>query len=170
MSFFRLITDFIKFFQPLIMLAFLFSATCICGTLLMAQMAIVQYLLNEKIIWKISVVIDHIDIFQIHHEISSTMLILLFAQGFYAFGLLFVICELCERVTQGFNEINDQLQEYNYLLFPKEIHRLMPIMVIFVQQPVDFKFFGSISCSRDSFKQVSLFDQFAFHLAIFLFH
>lgn len=98
------------------------------------------------------------------------MLILVIVQAFYAFGLLFTICELCHRVTQGFNEINDQLQEYNYLLFPVEIHRLIPIMVIFVQQPVDFKFFGSISCSRESFKQVSSVDQFAFHSTTFRFH
>lgn len=90
------------------------------------------------------------------------MFVLLFVEAFYAFGFVFVVCELCERVSQGFNDINDVFNECNYLLFPIELQRLAPIAVIFTQQPMEFNFFGRITCSRECFKLVNLVDPFVF--------
>lgn len=162
--FFRIITNFSKFFKPIFMLAFLFSLATICSTMLMAQRAMVQcYSLNEnhrfflckskhdRQIFNICLPF----FFQINHEISSFTLVILFAAAFYAFGFVFILCELCERISQGFNEINNIFNEYNYLTVPMEIRRL-----ICTQQPMEFKFFGSIACSRESFKKVSSADLF----------
>lgn len=87
------------------------------------------------------------------------MYVVLFFQAFYSFGFVFVVCELCERVTHGFNEINTIFSKHTYFLYPSEIQRLLPIMIIFTQQPMDFELFGSITCSRESFKLVSSVDQ-----------
>lgn len=87
--------------------------------------------------------------------------VVLFMQAVYAFGSVFVVCELCQRVSQAFNEVNGVFTEFDWIVFPKEVKRLIPISIIFAQQAIDVKFFGSLNCSRDSFKQVSSIDRFA---------
>lgn len=88
------------------------------------------------------------------------MYVVLFFQTLYSFGSVFVVCELCERVTQGFNDINAIFSKHTYLSYPIEIQRLLPIMIIFTQQKVDFELFGSLTCSRESFEQVSSVNHF----------
>lgn len=86
------------------------------------------------------------------------MLVVLFIEALYAFGLVFTVCELCQNVSDIFNEIDVVINEFDWLSFPIEIQRLLPIVIITEQQPIDFKFFGSITSSRESFKQVSSID------------
>lgn len=73
----------------------------------------------------------------------------------FAFGYVFITCELFQRLTDGFDEINDAVDQLKWYQFSNEIRKMLPTLLINVQQPVFIKCFGSISCSRETFKKVS---------------
>lgn len=87
------------------------------------------------------------------------MLVILLFNACYAFGLVFLVCELCQRVCDGFAEMNKTMNQFHWQSYPIEIQRLLPIVIIFTQQPIDFEVFGSITCCRESFKKVSSIDR-----------
>ena len=72
----------------------------------------------------------------------------------YAFGAVFISCELCQKVSDGCEEFNDQIGQFKWYSFPIGIKRILPIIMIHTQQPTVFECFGSIICNRDTFKQV----------------
>lgn len=76
----------------------------------------------------------------------------------YAFGTVFVMCELCQQVYDGFEKINKTMGQSHWLSYPTEVQRLLPIAIFFMQQPIEFNVFGSITCCRESFKNVSSID------------
>lgn len=59
-----------------------------------------------------------------------------------------------QRVTNGFEEVNDSIGELNWYLLPTEFQSILSIFIAVAQQTVCFDVFGSISCSRDDFKSV----------------
>lgn len=73
----------------------------------------------------------------------------------YAFGLVFVVCELCQRASYFFIEINSSIDILDWYLFPINVQKIMPTLLIMAQQPVEIECFGSIVCDRDTFKRVS---------------
>lgn len=77
----------------------------------------------------------------------------------YAFGSIFFVCELCQQVCDGFEGMNETMDQFCWPLYPIKIRRLLPIVIIFTQQPIEFRVFGSIACCRDSFKEVSSINQ-----------
>lgn len=70
--------------------------------------------------------------------------------------LTFLPCELGERMSSVMFEINESIDQLDWFLFPHGIQKMLPIILLAVQQPVEIKCFGSIACSRDSFKNVRL--------------
>lgn len=68
---------------------------------------------------------------------------------------MLIICEFGQLMTNTFFEIDDEIEKFNWYLFPHELQRMMPIIFIESQIPVEFKCFGSISATRISSKQVS---------------
>lgn len=93
-------------------------------------------------------------IFQFHSSNYSMMVIFLFWQVFLSLSCIFVICELGQRVTNGFEDVGYTIEQLNWHLFPFKLWQTLPIFIIASQQPVRFDIFGSISCSRDDFKSV----------------
>lgn len=83
------------------------------------------------------------------------MLVVLFFEAIYAFSFVFVVCELCQRLTDGFNGVSKMFHAIDWLSFPMEIQRLLPIFIAISQQPIEIKVFGSITNSRETFKRVS---------------
>lgn len=73
----------------------------------------------------------------------------------YAFDIVFVVCELGQRMTIAFDELNDVVGKFKWYLFPDEFKRIMPFIIHFAQRPVDIEFFGQMSCSRNTFIKVS---------------
>lgn len=73
----------------------------------------------------------------------------------YAFGMIFLVCELCTRASDAFEEINDMIGTFDWYLFPDNINRLLPTIIILAQQSVMIDCFGSLGCNRDGFKRVS---------------
>lgn len=72
----------------------------------------------------------------------------------YAFGIVFVVCELSERIITAFNEINDLTDQFDWYLFPIGIKKILPSIILNTQKSVTIDYFGSLSCSREGFKKV----------------
>lgn len=152
----RLINDFSNLFQPLLFIAFVWSTMAICVAMLMIQMTIVKfsYFVHLHKLIRNSILYFFLN-FQTLNEFNLIMLVVLFVNVSYAFGLIFIVCELCQKITDGFNKMNETLNQFNWQSYPIEVQRLLPIFIIITQQPMDFKVFGSIACCRESFKNVS---------------
>lgn len=69
--------------------------------------------------------------------------------------LLFIFSEIFERVSSGFEELNDALNELDWYHLPFKLRRMLPMIMTITQQPVEFECYGSISCNRETFKDVS---------------
>lgn len=76
-------------------------------------------------------------------------------QVVYAFGEIFVACELSQRVNLAFNECNDTIDHLEWYRFPAKIQQILPIILIYTQQPVELTYFGSTGLNRDRFKRAS---------------
>lgn len=75
---------------------------------------------------------------------------------FYAFGVLFVSCELGQRINIAFYECLKIIDQFNWYRLPAEIQQMLPLIINFAQLPVDIKCFGSVACDREMFKYVSV--------------
>lgn len=73
----------------------------------------------------------------------------------YAFGTVFLICELCERVGNLFIENDIKTGNLNWYSYPREFHGMFPTILIMTQQPFEIGCFGSITCSRVTFRKVN---------------
>lgn len=73
----------------------------------------------------------------------------------YAFGIILVICELGQRLTDAFGQIADEVKHFDWYLFPYEIQRILSFILINAQQPVELECFGSVTGIRETFKKVS---------------
>lgn len=80
---------------------------------------------------------------------------IIISYGSYGFGLVFTVCELGQRVSHSFTEINSIVDQLDWYLFPNEIQKIMPIIINNVQQPIEIECFGDVRCNRKSFKKVS---------------
>lgn len=74
----------------------------------------------------------------------------------YAFGILFLACEVGHQMSDAFENIWNTIDQFEWHLHPYELLRTLPTIMIIAQQPVDLEFFGSIACSRSSFKKVGI--------------
>lgn len=67
---------------------------------------------------------------------------------------LLIICELGQRGSNAFEDINDIIDQFQWYRFSSEMKRLLPIAFIIVQKPVSVGCFGSVLCDREAFKKV----------------
>lgn len=74
----------------------------------------------------------------------------------YAFGIMLFICELGQRLNNAFVEIGDEIELFQWNLFPIEIQKMLPTVLVATNRPIVLEFFGSISGTRETFKEVSL--------------
>lgn len=74
--------------------------------------------------------------------------------GFWAFGLVFIACEMGQKYSNGFNEIGKTFAEIDWYLLPEKTQRMLVVILIYLQEPNDFRFFGNISTSRTQFQKV----------------
>lgn len=72
---------------------------------------------------------------------------------FWSVVEIFVFCETSERLTIEFDEI-DFYNEWDWYLFPNEVRRILPTIIINVQEPVALQGYGNITCTRETFKRV----------------
>lgn len=93
--------------------------------------------------------------FQSHTDIDTIILFISIFETFYALGMLFFVCELAQQMSIAFEGINNTFHQINWHLFPIDAQKLLPIILINVQRPVNFNCFGGIlCCNRETFKKV----------------
>lgn len=75
----------------------------------------------------------------------------------FAFATVFMICELGQRMIDAFdNNVYFEMSRFDWYLFPIEIKRILPTIILMAQKPVSLECFGGILCTREVFKSVSL--------------
>ena len=68
--------------------------------------------------------------------------------------ILFATCELADRISTEFDDINDMVNKLDWYSFPVTIQKTLPLIIMNTQKSVGFVCFGSILCNRDTFKKV----------------
>lgn len=83
------------------------------------------------------------------------MLIVSVLELFFTFGLICTTCELCQKMTDKFEAIDDQIIRWDWFSLPMKTQRWLPIIMMNTQQSFDLVCFGSILCNRDTCKKVN---------------
>lgn len=78
-----------------------------------------------------------------------------FFEMLWALNIVFISCELAERVTNVFDEIMDVIGQFNWYLFPIELKQLLPTAISNAHREIGIECFGSVLCNRKTFKIVS---------------
>lgn len=91
--------------------------------------------------------------FQKQNEFDIVALIAI-VEVFFAFVTTFSVCELCQRMTDKFSHVNDALCNIDWYLLPKEMQKMLPIVIMFAQEPFNFEIFGTISSNCELFEKV----------------
>lgn len=95
-------------------------------------------------------------IFQSEVPVEVSALIPIFFSTNWIFIFIFIYCELGQRVSEAFDKPYDAICQFKLHLFPMDVQRMLPIIIVGAQQPIDLRGYGNISCTRDSFKRVSV--------------
>lgn len=91
----------------------------------------------------------------VRHNLDAAELLQIIIIAIYSFGIMLTVCELCQRINQAFAECSYVVDQLHWYLFPTKIQRMLPMILIFTQQPIEIKCFGSVACDRATFKSVS---------------
>lgn len=75
---------------------------------------------------------------------------------FWAFVIVFASCEVCERMSDEFEQIFAIYDQFKWYRFPMKLKKMLLIVFINAQQSVHFECFGSIPSDRQTFQKVSL--------------
>lgn len=94
-------------------------------------------------------------ILQSNGEIDTLELMAVLLFSSYAFGAVFVICELCQRMSNHYDDVGDIIGDLKWYLFPANVQRVLPIIITSVHEEVPVECFGSIACDRETFKKVN---------------
>lgn len=94
---------------------------------------------------------------QTHPGDDSVMLFLTIVDIFYSFGVVCLVCETGQNISNAFDSIGAIVGQIDWYLFPYEVQRILPIILIISQEPTVLHCFGSISCDRDVSKKVNFF-------------
>lgn len=89
-----------------------------------------------------------------HHSDNLTTLMIAILIVVYAFGVLFIACELGQRISLAFVECSQMIDQFKWYAFPAKVQRMLPMILKFNQQPFEIKCFGNMKCNRDTFKYV----------------
>lgn len=72
----------------------------------------------------------------------------------YAFGILFIACELGQCLNLAYDECSEMVNQFDWYLFPTEIQQMLPQILNFAQQSLEIKCYGTANCDRETFKSV----------------
>lgn len=74
----------------------------------------------------------------------------------WTFACYFVFCELGERVAIQFELFDVELNRCGWNKLPIEMRRMYMIFLSGTQQPANIRSYGSILCTRETFKRVNM--------------
>lgn len=70
--------------------------------------------------------------------------------------MLIIVCETAQQLTDAFEKIWNQIDRFDWHLYPYALLRMLPTIMNFAQQPVDIEFFGGIACNRLRLRKVRM--------------
>lgn len=73
----------------------------------------------------------------------------------YASFVIFMICEPSQQLSNAFEQIPADIENWEWYLYSHEIQRMLPIILLVSQQPMELECFGGIKASRETLKKVS---------------
>lgn len=94
----------------------------------------------------------HVIELQSNGEINLNRMIMPVLELVVSFLLVFISCELIGRINYGFEAIGNI--QHEWYLFPSNVQKMLPLILLYAQQPVNINCFGSIPCNRETFKKV----------------
>lgn len=144
---FRFAPDFTGIFQYMYTGYFVWTSTTICATLLMFQIEIVEYISPDVIITRT----DYKWLFlvnqpQAHGVPNSWALVRLSCLTFWSFASAFIFCDTGDRLVTRYNDI-DIYYNCDWYLFPDNIKRVLPMVIVNMQQVSWFSLLCSVSVS-----------------------
>lgn len=74
----------------------------------------------------------------------------------YAFGALFVMCELCQHASDRYDKFNVIIWRFKWYFFPDKVQQLLPMIIMSSQESSAIECFGSIACGRETFSRVNV--------------
>lgn len=74
---------------------------------------------------------------------------------FGSFFIIFLFCELGERIICKSEEGYNDLMQTKWYLAPLSLKKILPIVMCGIQEPFQLSGIGSIVCTREIFKNVS---------------
>lgn len=81
-------------------------------------------------------------------------LILPLPMMFWSFAQIFLFCELGERLTEQFDEIDKEILNIEWYTFPTDVQKVILMVMNATKRPVMLCGIGSIRCTRMGFKDV----------------
>lgn len=132
------------------MAVFVWSILSICDALLMYQ--VINKIQFQMFAFQFIGIL-----FGLQHAETVIDFFLPIALAGWSFCTILLICELGERLTTKFDEIDLEICFWNWYLFPNEIQRMLPIIIVGTQEPVVGAGFGNVSCTRAAFQRVITF-------------
>lgn len=72
----------------------------------------------------------------------------------YAFGIVFIACEIGQRINIAFDECSEMITQFNWYRCPVKIQRMLLVIIPFAEEPIDVDCFGSTTCNRGTFQFV----------------
>lgn len=149
---FRFVNYILDIFQVTLVALFLGCTLNICVAMLTIEIDLVRIIQFILLYWVVrqSVSLWH----QSHYEDNLIVLLESLFYGFWALTLIFAVCECCQRYVNTFSDINDTFVQLRWYLYPIEIRRLLILMILNAQYPIDIAFFGSMTCCREQFRKV----------------
>lgn len=149
-------------YRPFFILLLSWSSAGFCGTMIMIQLELVQYLFIVEclIYWELIYVNVHYSLFTTNLQSKATpnsmIIVTLLSEMFSSIIFILIFCEVGEKVSQMFVEIDREIIHIQWFWFPIEVQRYFVIILSFGQKTVCLNGFGSISGSREVFKHVRI--------------
>lgn len=98
------------------------------------------------------------------------LMIILLLELFWSFALILFVCELDERASIAFSEIDHMVGQFNSYHFSHDMKKMLPIVIAMVSTPFGISAFGSVKCSRETFRKVSRLNETTNHICISFIH
>lgn len=87
-------------------------------------------------------------------EINTVLILISLAYGFWALFMVFFSCEIGQRFTNAYDEVDDAINQLDWYLLPMKVQRVLPVIMMKSQKEWSIECFGSIACNRETFKKV----------------
>lgn len=129
------------------------SLLAISTTMLIIQVELVELNLHSEYWNWFDLIFIHR--FQLHHGNILPLLIVLL-NGLFAFVTVFIACELGQRMSDAFEQIDITIGQLHWYLYPFGIQQMLPTIIVNAHQPISLECFGGIACTRDIFKNVGI--------------